>query len=42
MALVATVFVMPEQAQAAAAQPWDNIVATITGIFTGGLARARY
>lgn len=40
MALVAMVLVMPEQAHAAAAQPWDNIVATITGIFTGGLARA--
>lgn len=40
MVLVAMVFVTPEQAHAAAAQPWDNTVATITGIFTGGLARA--
>lgn len=40
MALVAMVLVTPEQAHAAAAQPWDNTVATITGIFTDGLARA--
>lgn len=40
LALMAFVVAMPEQAYAAAAQPWDNAVATITGIFTGGLARA--
>ena len=38
-ALMLFVVAVPEQAHAAA-QPWDNVVATITGIFTGGLARA--
>lgn len=39
VALIALAVVTPESAYAAA-QPWDSIVKTITGIFTGGLARA--
>ena len=37
--LIAFAVLQPESAFAAG-QPWDNVVATITGIFTGGLARS--
>lgn len=32
--------VLQPESTFAAAQPWDNVVATITGIFTGGLGRS--